>query len=357
MKPVKAKIAALLAAASLAAGGAPGLAAEPGPLPEPVSNNAVAEFTLDGVQFLMSLMGLGPGKTREDISRKAWVWRSDHPGWQSFPDVPVPEGRLASVAVGLYDRVLLFGGYTVAEDGSEVSTPEVFIINPAHGSYKRRADMPLPVDDTVALPFANRYIILVSGWHDVGNVNQVQVYDSWEDRWSRASDFPGVPVFGHAGGIVGNRMVIAGGVGVLGVQDGKRQFGAIDQAWLGEVDPDDPTSINWSPLPSTNGTDRYRMAASGSTAHEKVIFAGGTSRPYNYTGVGYDGMPAEPSGAVFAYDLNAGRWVHYEQVERQPTMDHRGLLRMQSGEFVTLGGMVGGQRVSAEVTRFELPTP
>ena len=31
----------------------------PGPLPEPVSNNAVAEFTLDGVQYLMSFMGLG----------------------------------------------------------------------------------------------------------------------------------------------------------------------------------------------------------------------------------------------------------------------------------------------------------
>ena len=45
--------------------------------------------------------------------------------WEALPNVPGAPGRLASIAVGLFDRVFIFGGYTVAEDGAEVSTREV----------------------------------------------------------------------------------------------------------------------------------------------------------------------------------------------------------------------------------------
>jgi len=321
----------------------------PGPLPEPLTNNAVAEFTHNGVQFVMSFMGLGPGKGHENISRKAYLWRSDTAAWESFPDVPVEQGRLAAVAVGLYDRVLLFGGYEVASDGSEKSTPEVFIINPLDGSYKRRADMPVPVDDAVAITYANRYIYLVSGWHDEGNVSHVQVYDTWEDSWAMADAFPGTPVFGHAGGMVGNRFVIAGGVGVLGIEDGKRQFGAINQAWLGEIDSGNPLRISWSELPLLEETAQYRMAATGDESLGLVLFAGGSRRPYNFNGIGYDGLPAEPEASMFAWDSNAAGWVHFAEASRIATMDHRGLLRIGNAGFATVGGMTGGQKVTERV--------
>ena len=38
--------------------------------------------------------------------------------------------------------------------------------------------MPVPVDDSVALSYKERYIYLISGWHNDGNVNLVQVYDT-----------------------------------------------------------------------------------------------------------------------------------------------------------------------------------
>ena len=327
----------------------------PGPLPEALSNNAVAEYTRDGVQYVMSFMGLGPGREHGDVSRKAWLWRSDTAAWKPFPDVPVEQGRLAAVAVGLYDRVLLFGGYTVAPDGTEKSTPEVFIINPLDGSYQRRADMPVPVDDTVAFAYANRYIYLVSGWHDEGNVSHVQLYDTWEDTWAMADAFPGRPVFGHAGGIVGNQFVIVGGVGVLGVLDGKRQFGAINQAWLGEIDPEDPKKISWSKLPLLDETAQYRMAATGDESSGLVLFAGGSRRPYNFNGIGYDGLPAEPENSFFAWDTATGAWVHYPDVSRPDTMDHRGLLKVGGGAFVTIGGMTKGQEVTGRVVSRQLP--
>lgn len=318
----------------------------PGALPQPVSNNAVAEFTFGGVQYVMSFMGLGPGKEHEDITRRAWLWRSDTAAWETFPDVPVEQGRLAAVAVGLHDRVLLFGGYTVAPDGSEKSTPEVFIVNPQDGSYQRRADMPVPVDDAVAFAYANRYIYLVSGWHDEGNVNHVQVYDTWKDEWAVATDFPGVPVFGHAGGIVGKRFVVVGGVGVLGKKDGRRQFGAINQAWLGEIDQEDPARITWSELPLLKETAQYRMAATGDEKTGMVLFAGGARRPYNFNGIGYDGLPAEPQSSFFAWDFDAAAWVQFPGVDRTATMDHRGLLRIGEAGFVTIGGMTSGQSVT-----------
>jgi N-acetylneuraminic acid mutarotase len=321
----------------------------PGPLPEPLTNNAVAEFSYEGVQYVMSFMGLGPGKEHQDISKKAWLWRSNKAAWEPFPEVPVEQGRLAAVAVGLYDRVLLFGGYTVASDGSEKSTPGVFIINPLDGSYKRRADMPVPVDDAVAFAYANRYIYLVSGWHDEGNVSHVQVYDTWEDSWTMADAFPGTPVFGHAGGIVGRQFVIVGGVGVLGKKDGKRQFGAINQAWLGEIDPGDPQRISWSELPLLEETAQYRMAATGDEASGLVLFAGGSRRPYNFNGIGYDGLPAEPEDSVFAWDMASARWRRFPETSRTATMDHRGLLKIRDSGFITIGGMTAGQVVTDSV--------
>jgi N-acetylneuraminic acid mutarotase len=328
----------------------------PGSLPESLTNNAVAEFTQNGVQYVMSFMGLGPGKDHVDISKKAWLWRSDTAAWESFPDVPVKQGRLAAVAVGLYDRVLLFGGYTVAPDGSEKSTPEVFIINPLDGSYKRRADMPVPVDDAVAFTYANRYIYLVSGWHDEGNVSHVQVYDTWEDSWAMADPFPGTPVFGHAGGIVGNRFLVVGGVGVMGVEEGKRQFGAINQAWLGEIDLQDPVKISWSELPLQEETAQYRMAATGDEASGRVLFAGGSRRPYNFNGIGYDGLPADPENSFFAWDMAAANWVRFPEVSRPATMDHRGLLKIGKEGFITIGGMTDGQVVTDRVVSVPLTT-
>ena len=86
-----------------------------------------------------------------------------------------------------------------------------------------------------------------------------------------------------------------------------------------------------------------------------MIFAGGSSNPYNFNGIGYDGEPSEPSSLVFAYDPASGAW---SVLGRRPvaTMDHRGLL--EAGEyFYTVGGMGTGQIVSDQVLSFRLPGP
>ncbi len=267
--------------------------------------------------------------------------------------MPVAKGRLAGTAVGLRGRVYLFGGYTVAADGTEVSTPEVFAFDPTTRTYSPRAPMPVPVDDSVALPFNARYIYLVSGWHDHDNVSLVQVYDTLRDRWFRATNWPGRPVFGHAGGIVGNRVIIADGVTAVADSAGKHHFELVSQAWLGTIDRARADRIDWKRLPPHPGPPLYRMAATGSLSAGRVVFAGGSATAYNYNGQGYDGTPAAPTDRIFAFDLSHRRWQQLG-TKSPPTMDHRGLLEA-GGRFFTIGGMGGERQVIGDLVSFALP--
>ncbi len=285
-----------------------GISAEcTGALPEPHANNAVA-LSPDG-KALYSFNGLCGGKTWADVSMAAFVCVLKTGACAAMAPPPVDEGRLASTAVTLGGRVYLFGGYTVAEDGAEISTPEVFAFDPVAQIYERRADMPTPVDDAVAFAYADRYIYLVSGWSNDGNVSLVQVYDASEDRWFRASDYPGAPVFGHAGGAAGESFIITDGVAVIGEENGRRQFGAVDEVWRGDIDPGDPAKIAWRRAPAHPSGPLYRMAAGGDEGAARIYFYGGADNPYNYNGVGYDGAAAKPSDALFAYDLARDEWI------------------------------------------------
>lgn len=318
------------------------------PLPVPHANNAVAQVERDGKTVLFSFMGLKTGKTYRDISKSAFAYTEGENAWVRLPDVPVAEGRLAATAVGLMGQVYLFGGYTVAPDGHEVSAPENFRFDSESNSYMRIADMPVPVDDAVSFSYAGRYIYLVSGWHDTANVRHVQVYDTAEDRWFKATDYPGTPVFGHAGGIVANRFVIADGTGLFGTREaGDRRFETVNEGWMGTIDPDNPASITWRRLPQLPGRGNYRMGGAGDAAGNRVLFVGGTSNAYNYNGIGYDGFPSKPTAHVFAWDFSADNWVAYKD-KPTPSMDHRGIVQM-GGQWFTIGGMIGDQQVTGDV--------
>jgi len=322
-------------------------------LPAPHANNAVAVVPGEDGAVFYSFNGLEPGKTHEDVSNRAFACLMPEAKCREIAGPPVAEGRLASTAVFLYDRIFLFGGYSVAEDGTEVSTPEVFAFNPATQEYQRRADMPTPVDDAVAFHYANRYIYLVSGWHDDGNVSLVQVFDTWEDKWFAATDYPGAPVFGHAGGGAGAKFVIADGVAVVGKdENGRRQFGGVDEAWLGEIDADDPAVIGWTKLPPHGSAPLYRMAAIGEPEKNRILFYGGGDNPYNYDGIGYDGAPSEVSDLLFAFDLERQMWVELGRTGTG-TMDHRGLM-VWNGAYWTLGGMDNNRDVTGDLVRIKV---
>lgn len=325
-------------------------------LPEPVSNNAVASVTIDDTQYVFSFMGLGNGKTHKDVHNRAWqlvINNTDKPlQWQSLPPAPSSlalKGRLASVAVGLNDSVYIFGGYTVDEEHNEISTPDVYKYAPVTGEYTLLAPMPVPVDDASALVYQDRYVYLVSGWHNDGNVNLVQVYDTQTGKWQQASPFLGNPVFGQAGGIVNNTMVICDGVSVTPHSDKRRSFAPETACFKGVIDKKNPLKIDWRTLDHPTGTARYRMAAAGDKATNKIYFVGGSTNPYNYNGIGYNGEPSTADDAIWTFDIAEETWAISKTDAEAPTMDHRGLINV-NGSWVTIGGMLGAQRVTSKVT-------
>jgi len=310
------------------------------PLPEPVTNNAVATVRAGGQVHIVSLLGLGPGKTWRDTRAGGYMLSVGSMGWRSLPDVPDGQGRLAAAMVAAGGRILLFGGYTVAADGAEASTPFVYSLDVLTQSYQRLADIPVPVDDAVALVYQDRDVYLVSGWHDRGNVALVQRYDAPENRWTQATAFPGTPVFGHAGAIAGHELLVCDGVKVQGPPSPIR-YAPSDECWRGTIDPADPDHITWQSAPRHPGPARYRMAAVA-IDDSRLLFVGGSANPYNYDGIGYDGRPSEPATEALVFDLVSGDW---RSVLAAGTMDLRGLAVVDD-EVIVIGGMRADQQVS-----------
>ncbi|WP_233520615.1 Kelch repeat-containing protein [Flocculibacter collagenilyticus] len=317
-------------------------------MPEPVSNNAVTKVTTKNGSYLISFMGLGKNKTYKDVHNKVWALKIGEPTWQEKTPVPSSlniKGRLASIATSINDKAYIFGGYTVAKDHSEISTPDVYQYDIETDTYTQLANMPVPVDDSIALPYQDRYIYLISGWHNDGNVNLVQLFDTHTNTWAQASPYLAEPVFGHAGGIVGNKMVVCDGVKVVPEKFKRRTFSAALQCRMGIIDNTNPTKIDWRLMSHPTGKARYRMAATGAEIgkNQYIVFTGGSTNPYNYNGIGYNGSPSQPSNAFWLFNLQTQSW-RYVTNRSIRTMDHRGLIH-HNETFLTIGGMTNEQQV------------
>lgn len=320
------------------------------PLPAPVTNNAVVTVRTPANEFVVSFAGLGEGRGPADTLAVTYVFDAAKRDWRQAAALPGGAGRLAAVAAAAGELAFVFGGYTVSADGSEVSTAWVHSFDPVTGVFEQRRAMPVPVDDAVAVSYGDRYIYLISGWHDHGNVNLVQRYDTRTDSWVQATPTPGRAVFGHSGGIVGATIVYCDGVAILAHADRRREFAANDECFAGSIDPQDPRRIDWRSLPPHPGPPRYRMAAAGVHALNSVIFVGGSVNPYNYDGIGYNGKPSQPVADILRYDLYRRSWTTVNP-EVSGSMDHRGLAGLGDA-WLTVGGMLEDQQVTDRVIAY-----
>ena len=321
-------------------------------LPNGVTNNAVAQVNVNNNNYLLSFSGLANNKSYQDVHNYTYVYDVNAQRWQQKSAVPISKaingltGRLASVATAINDIAYVFGGYTVAQDHSEVSIPDVYAYQVLTDNFKSLTPMPVPVDDSIALPYKNRFIYLISGWHNDGNVNLVQLYDTKTDTWQQASPFPGKAVFGHAGGIVDNMFLVCDGVRIDVHKTKRRSYSAEQACYRGEINEKTPSKISWFKVKHPTGKSRYRMAAKGvvdsRSGEKEIIFIGGSHNPYNYNGLGYNGKPSAPSNEIWRYNIVTRQWrISNSNIA---TMDHRGLLELD-GRLLTIGGMAENQQV------------
>ena len=312
------------------------------PLPAPVSNNAVTDVRINGQIIIYSFMGLGPEMQWNSVTNAAYALNLKYNKWTTIRSAP-GSGRLGAVAASVQQQIFLIGGFVPDQSRLQAVVPDLTIYDPIGLRWYRGPDLPTPVRDAVTGVSHNRYIYVIGGLAKDGPTNAVQIYDAQDQHWLQAAEFPGTPVFGHAGAVVGDAIIYVDGA-KRNAPGSKPGYVPSDECWIGKLDKHDPKKIQWSKLPPHPGPARYRIAAGGSEREMKAYFAGGSEAVYDYSGIGLDGKPAEPSPVVFAYNLRSNSWETIEQKVPNPTMDHRGLIVTSDG-LVVIGGMASGPTV------------
>ncbi|MEM9064524.1 MAG: hypothetical protein AAGB51_03430 [Planctomycetota bacterium] len=326
------------------------------PLPEPVSNNAVASVAnTDGSFTLYSLMGINDPADTDTITTRSYaldVSAEGRPlsrGWRRIADAPAyfEKGKIGASAVGVAGALYLIGGYAVVEtdagDTVEVTEPRLLRYDVALDRWVELAEVPTPVDDTAVAVMGGRYIYLFSGWHGPinDNVRNTQVYDALEDRWLRATPLPAPGVFGHAAAISGDTVIVCDGTELIRGSDGSREFRISDRAFVGTISRDDPTEIAWRRISPHPGEPTYR-AGMTTTPDGLIHLVGGTANPYNIDGVGYNGVPSSPLAQHLIYDPDPETGTGAWQLRLAPDarMDLRGVIHLD-GSLIQIGGMTG----------------
>lgn len=327
------------------------------PYPTPITNNAVAGVCEPGPCTIYSFMGLTDPSASSSITASSYKLVSPGNGpWTPIADAPLLDGKakIAASAVTCNGEVYLIGGYTVG--GTEVTEHRLFRYDAIGDTYVQLADVPTEVDDTVATVYQNRYIFLISGWHGPinNNTQAVQVYDTVTNVWQQATPIPTNGRFGHAGGLVGDRLVfIDGAAGSFG-------FPIVHDTHVGQIDPGDITSVTWTDEGANPFSATYRAANSlGASSSGLLVFLGGTDNPYNFNGTGYNGQPSNPLDLVMAYDPIGNAWQQIDDTAgaaHTPTMDHRGLVPFDGG-WVTVGGMTGPGAATDAVNMLTISEP
>jgi len=313
------------------------------PMPAAVSGNAVAG--LKGGLEIFSMMGVGPRKTWDDVTNQVYMLDLSHPKWREGRTVPGTVGRVNAAAAGVKGVIILMGG-DVADKDRELTVSDVNVYEPDLRRWSRAQDLPVAVSSAVSGVTHDRFVYLIGGRSPNGPVNNVQVFDAQQNSWSQATPFPGTPVFGLAGGVADETILIVDGA-KTGPAGGP-PYVASDECWLGKIDKKDPLKIEWSKLPPHPGPARFGIAGAG-TGHE-FLFSGGTSTPHDYKGVAYDGKPTEGSAISFAFDLHGHKWETTSEDTYDPRADSRGIVMTPIGPVV-MGGMVRNLAVTGRVNQ------
>lgn len=319
-------------------------------MPEPVSNNAVVAAEVNGQPYVYSFCGIDSTKIWPGIHLKAWRYDVAANEWQSLPPVPdAAGGKIAAAANLLKGKIYLTGGYHVAANGAETSSAKVHVFDPVANDWlPDAAPLPTPIDDHVQAVWRDSLLFIITGWSNVNNVDDVQVFNPATNEWMAGTPVPNTvdyKVFGASGVIIGDTIFYAGGAKYA------NNFPPTIFFRKGVIDPANPSHITWSgdTAPQARG---YRMAAARSG--DRAVWLGGSDKTYNFNGVAYNGSGGVPPlDRITVYTPVTGSFFQTTGV-MPPLMDLRGTAQISDEEVILAGGMLAGQKVSGKTWRVQL---
>ena len=313
-----------------------------------MTNNAVVDGYVNGVPYIYTFGGIDSTKLYSGIHLRSYRYNTQTNVWDTLPPLPDTLGKIAASASHVKNKLYIIGGYHVFANGGEASSDKVHIFDPATNSYlPDGAPIPVPIDDQVQAVWRDSLIYVITGWSDVANVPNVQLYNPSNNTWQAGTNVPNDNIyksFGAAGAIVGDTIYYFGGASMVG------SFNIQIYFRRGIINPNNPSQITWANF-TWGGQRGYRMAAT--TAYGKLFWLGGSNKTYNYNGLAYDGTGGvSPLGRSLWYEPS-NHTFKLEFGYNLP-MDLRGLGDINDTLKYIVGGMQANQQVSRQTLRLAL---
>ena len=318
------------------------------PMPLAVSNNAVANVTIDGKDYIYSFGGIDNSKIYSGISLRSFRYSVNDNMWEEIDPLPDTMPKIAAAASVVKGKVYIIGGYYVFPDGHEKSSYKVHVFDPVRNEFLVDAeDLLTPIDDQVQAVWNDSLIYVASGWSDSLNVNLVQVYKPG-GHWHYATsmpDEPGFKVFGSSGIIIGDNLYFAGGAG----NGREARFPVQPSVKVGHINPSNPLEITWE-IYKDSLANVYRPAAVN--IDDNPYWIGGAPKSYNYNGIAYTGEAVSPRNNPIYFTSDNEILVDIDKYIPQ-IMDLRGAAELSDGRLAIVGGMSINQEVSNQVWIFK----
>jgi len=329
-------------------------------MPIALTNNAVTSAKVAGLYYTYTFGGIDSSLRWSGIRQDAFRLNVNT-GWTILPSIPDTLGKIASAASTVKGKIYLIGGYHVLEDGSEISSNRVHVFDPVSNTWlPDGVPVPVPIDDHVQGVYRDSLIYVVTGWSNTSSVSNVQIYNPAADTWQIGTPVPATSqyrAFGAAGGIVGDKIIYAGGAR-MGIN-----FPIAPYIRCGEIDPSDPTQIVWSFIEDTLAA-RYRAAPIVNYDRPDALrLVGGSSVTYNFDAIAYAGSGiVEPISGSDVEGNCFGLMIPFGVDGRIPNgrMDYRGVgVHLTDDpwggedawldQVVLVGGMGPGRQVDGKV--------
>lgn len=322
---------------------------EVGSISKRTSNNVVCEGFSNNTPYLYSFGGIDSTKQYSGIHLESFRYNPANGQSMALPNIPDTLGKIAMGISRIENIIYLTGGYHVYANGSEKSSDKLHRFNTTTNQFLTDgAPLPIATDDHVQAVWRDSLIFLITGWSDVGNIPDVQIYNPSNNSWSIGTSVPNGSYrsFGSSGTIIGDTIYYFGGA------YSTSGFNIQNKLRKGIINPDNPQDITWTVSTPDQNTVGYRMAST--TVGNQVHWIGGSNKTYNYNGIAYNGSGGvEPNHR----DLYLSRFnddTFNENVNSEPIpMDLRSIAKVNDTTQYLIGGMLSGQEVTNKVFKLQ----
>lgn len=311
-------------------------------MPEKISNNAVVGVKIGGANYVYSFSGIDSTKIYSGISNRGFKYDVQLDRWDTVPPLPDSRTKIAAAASFVNDTIYIIGGYSVFANGSELSSDKVHRFDPSADTFLTDGTpIPIAIDDHVQAVYKDSLVYVITGWSNTTNVNNVQIYDTYNDSWEQGTSVPfnNYRVFGASGTIIGDTIYYYGGASRFG------NFPLTNYLRKGAIDPNNPAKINWQTAVPDTGIFNYRTACASVSANP--IWFGGSTESYNFDGIAFNGSGAvPPSNHILQYDVSQNQMQLFFPDSGIIPMDLRGIASISDSVKFIAGGMLQNQTVS-----------